>query len=214
MTKETSSLLNLNFEPALIRQIEKISSRKKLEKGSILLERGSYIRSVPIIMQGSLKILREDGLGNELLLYFIHPGETCAMALACCLGYTKSEVKIIAETDVEFIAIPVQHMEEWSSKFKSWRKFVMQMYHQQFIEFFETIDTIAFTKLKGRLRIYLKNKQEVLQSYRIKITHQEIANDLNSSRVVISRLLKDLEKEGLIKLNHNCIHLIALKESP
>lgn len=210
MTKEMSSLLNLNFEPALIRQIEKVSTYKSLEKGSILLEKESYIRSVPIITEGTLKILREDGLGNELLLYFIHPGETCAMALACCLGYTKSEVKMVAETHVEFISIPVQHIEEWSSKFKSWRKFVMQVYHQQFMAFFETIDTIAFTKLEGRLRIYLKNKQEVTQSNRIKITHQEIANDLNSSRVVISRLLKDLEKEGLIQLKHNCIHLIAL----
>src|SRR5690625_2230141 len=132
------------------------------------------------------------------------------MALSCCIGYTNSMVKVVAETPVEVVNIPIQKMEQWSSKYKSWRDFVMKSYHKQLMDAFETIDIIAFSKLDERLKIFLKNKQEINNKNEIKITHQEIAKNLNSSRVVISRLLKKLENENHIELKHNRIKIINL----
>lgn len=209
MNKKVKKLFGPIFQPELMEEIEKNGSYKTLPAQSTLIDFGDYLKNVPLVIEGSIKILRtyED---NEIALYFIHPGQTCAMSLTCCLGHMKSEIKAVAETDLELLLIPVQKLEEWSSRFKSWRNFTSQSYHYQFMEAFKAIDSIAFSRLDERLSEYLKNIQEINQSDSLKITHQEIANDLNSSRVVISRLLKRLEQEDRIELNHNCIKLKSL----
>jgi|SRR5690625_908206 len=210
MTKKLIKIFGPVFEPELISEIEQIGNQRTLTGENILIASGDYVRAIPLVLEGNVKVIRVDEEGNELLLYFLHPGETCAMALSCCLGYTKSMVKVVAETPVEVVTIPIQKMEEWSGKYKSWRDFVLKSYHKQLMDAFETIDTIAFSKLDERLKLYLENKQKISGSNQVRITHQEIANDLNSSRVVISRLLKKLENDNHIILKHNLIEIISL----
>ncbi len=198
------------FQPELIEEIDKVAIFKEVKTGEELIKVGDYIRSMPLILTGAIKILREDENGDELLLYFLEKGDTCAMTLACCIGNKKSEIKAVAETDATLLMIPVQKMEEWSSKYKSWRNFVFDSYHHRLMEVLQSIDSIAFSKLDDRLLKYLQHKKKFFKSNLIEITHQEIAQDLNSSRVVISRLLKKLENQNAIELHRNSIKLIAV----
>lgn len=198
------------FQPELLKEINEIAIQKEVKAGEELIKYNDYIRSMPLILKGSIKILREDENGDELLLYFLEKGDTCAMTLACCLGDKKSEIKAIAEIDSTLLMIPIQKMEEWSSKYKSWRNFVFDSYHHRLMEVLQSIDNIAFSKLDSRLIKYLEHKKEVFNSNYIEITHQDIASDLNSSRVVISRLLKKLENQKKIELYRNAIKLIAV----
>ncbi|SHI54539.1 CRP/FNR family transcriptional regulator, anaerobic regulatory protein [Mesonia phycicola] len=198
------------FQPELLKEINEIAIQKEVKAGEELIKYNDYIRSMPLILKGSIKILREDENGDELLLYFLEKGDTCAMTLACCLGDKKSEIKAIAEIDSTLLMIPIQKMEEWSSKYKSWRNFVFDSYHHRLMEVLQSIDNIAFSKLDSRLIKYLEHKKEVFNSNYIEITHQDIARDLNSSRVVISRLLKKLENQKKIELYRNAIKLIAV----
>ena len=198
------------FQPELVEEINKVAIFKEVKAGAELIKVGDYIRSMPLILTGAIKILREDENGDELLLYFLEKGDTCAMTLACCIGSKKSEIKAVAETDATLLMIPVQKMEEWSSKYKSWRNFVFDSYHHRLMEVLQSIDNIAFSKLDDRLIKYLQHKKKLFKSNLIEITHQEIARDLNSSRVVISRLLKKLENQHAIELHRNSIKLLAV----
>ena len=198
------------FEPELLQEINNVGTYKDIPEGFKLIDIGDYIKSMPLLVSGAVKILREDENGDELILYFIEQGDTCAMILSCCLGNTKSEIIAIAETDTKLIMIPVQKMEEWLGKYKSWQKFILQSYHDRMSELLEAIDTIAFLKLDERLFKYLKDKAMVNHNESIHVTHQEIAQDLHTSRVVISRLLKTLEIDGKIELHRNNIKVIDL----
>ena len=198
------------FEDALIEEIDQVGTLKQVKEGEKLIEIGDYLRSMPLLVSGAVKILREDDDGDELLLYFLERGDTCAMSLTCCLGHSKSEIRAIAELDTTLIMIPVQKMEEWTGKYKSWRNFVLASYHTRLMEMLETIDSIAFMNMDGRLVKYLKDKQKIGGEPVINSTHQEIAYELNTSRVVVSRLLKKLETLGKIELNRNSIRIIAL----
>lgn len=160
-------------------------------------------------MAGAIKIMREDFDSGELLLYFLEKGDTCAMTLACCMGDKKSEIRAIAENDGLVAMVPVMKMEEWVGKYRSWRAFVFESYNSRFNELLSAIDNIAFKHMDQRLIDYLEETSKVNNSQTIQKTHQEIANELNSSRVVISRLLKALENEGKIILNRNNIELLS-----
>ena len=164
---------------------------------------------MPLLLSGAIKILRNDNDGDELLLYFLERGDTCAMTLTCCLGHKKSEIKAVAEVDTDLIMVPIEKMEVWTAKYKSWRQFVFESYHSRLMELLETIDNIAFLKMDERLLKYLKEKAIVNKSTTIKNTHQEIAFELHTSRVVISRLLKKLENQNKIQLQRNQIELLA-----
>ncbi len=198
------------FEDALLEEINEVGVIKKVKEGEKLIEIGDYVRSMPLLISGAIKILREDDDGDELLLYFLERGDTCAMTLTCCLGQTKSEIRAIAELDTTLIMIPIQKMEEWTGKYKSWRNFVFQSYHARLTEMLETIDSIAFLKMDERLVKYLQNKQKVTNDPLINSTHQEIAYELHTSRVVVSRLLKKLESMGKIELYRNSIKIVSL----
>ncbi|GGD95301.1 Crp/Fnr family transcriptional regulator [Planktosalinus lacus] len=196
------------FEDELLQEIDHVGTFKEINEGDQLIEIGTYVKSMPLLISGAIKVLREDEDGDELLLYFLERGHTCAMTLSCCLGQTKSEIRAIAETQAQLIMIPIQKMEEWTSKYKSWRNFVFNSYHQRLNEMLETIDDIAFKKMDERLLKYLKEKARVTNGQIIYNTHQEIAYDLHTSRVVVSRLLKTLENLGKIELQRNHIKLI------
>lgn len=193
------------FEEALLNEINQVGTFKEVPQGFKMMEIGEYVKAMPLLISGAIKILREDNDGDELLLYFLEKGDTCAMTLSCCVTQAKSNIRAIAETDSKLIMIPIQKMEEWSEKYKSWRHFVFESYHNRLNEMLETIDSIAFLKMDERLLKYLIEKVRISKENTIHITHQEIAYELHTSRVVISRLLKKLETLGKIKLHRNYI---------
>lgn len=210
MLKALTEQYGYLFEDDLLQEISEVGIYKEIDSGAKLIEIGDYIKSMPLLIEGAIKILREDEKGDELILYFIEQGDTCAMTLSCCLGSSKSEIRAIAETDTKLIMIPVEKMESWLSKYKTWQKFILQSYHDRMTELLEAVDTIAFFKMDERLFKYLKDKAMVNHNEVITVTHQDIANDLHTSRVVISRLLKKLEINGKIELSRNSIKILDL----
>ncbi|MCB9045537.1 MAG: Crp/Fnr family transcriptional regulator [Chitinophagales bacterium] len=176
--------------------------------GSTILDYGQTIRQIPIIIEGSVKVLREDDEGHELLLYYVNANESCAMTFTCCMEHSISEIKAVAEDDVTFMAVPVSVMDSWLVKYPSWKNFVMRTIRVRFNELLNTIDQIAFQKLDDRLVNYLKEKVKATGSSLLNLSHQEIANELASSRVVISRLLKKLENDNKLLLYRNQIKIL------
>lgn len=208
MLKELENNYAHLFESELLKEIDKVAEIKEVKEGEELIRIGQYMKSMPLLVEGSIKILREDQEGFELLLYYLERGETCAMTLSCCTGNHKSQIRAIAESDATLIMIPTEKMDEWIIKYKSWRNFVLNSYHERLNEVLETIDNIAFKKMDERLLSYLTEKAKLNNQKMIATTHQEIAYDLHTSRVVISRLLKQLEKNKTIKLKRNKIELL------
>ncbi len=196
------------FEEALLDEIARVAIYKEFKADDFLIEIGDYIKTMPLLLTGAIKILREDENGDELLLYFLERGDTCAMTLTCCMGQSKSRIRAIAETDGAMLMIPVEKMEEWLTKYKTWRNFVFDSYNVRLNEMLEAIDTLAFMNLDERLYKYLTDKAKVIGDTEIKNTHQEIAYEMHTSRVVISRLLKALELQGKIKLHRNKIEIL------
>lgn len=196
------------FEDDLIEELIEVSTIKDFEEGDKLIEIGEYIRKMPLLLDGAIKVMREDTDEGELLLYFIERGDTCAMTLTCCMGNAQSGIRAIAETDGTVAMVPVTKMEEWMGKYRSWRNFVINSYNNRLKEMLSAIDSLAFMKMEDRLLLFLQEKAKISQSKIINNTHQEIAYDLNTSRVVISRLLKKFENDGLIQLNRKNIELL------
>ncbi len=206
--KETYGYL---FEEKLIEEIAQVATLKNFDEGNVLIDFGDYIKKMPLLIHGAIKILREDFDEGELLLYFIEKGDTCAMTMACCLGDTKSEIRAVAETNGQLVMIPVSKMEEWLGKYKGWRNYVFNSYNNRLKEMLTAIDNLAFMNMDERLLNYLSEKSIVNKTKDIKSTHQEIAFDLHTSRVVVSRLLKALENEGRIRLHRASIELLNIK---
>lgn len=198
------------FEKELLDEIKRVGVFKEILQGEKLMDIGDQVQAMPLLFQGAIKVMREDDEGGELLLYFIERGDTCAMTFSCCLGGSKSEIRAVAETDVKLLMIPVIYMESWMGKYKSWQRFILESYHSRMMELMETVDSIAFLKMDERLLKHLHDKAKVTQDDVIFATHQEIAYDLHTSRVVVSRLLKKMEQEGKIKLNRNQIKILNL----
>ncbi len=195
------------FEPQLLVAIEEVGTIMEVPDGEEVIRPGQYIKSMPLLLSGSIKILRPDADGNELLLYYLEKGDTCAMTMTCCLGNTKSEIHAVAETATKLLMIPIAKMEEWSSSFKTWRNFVFNSYHTRMMELLDSIDNIAFNNMDARLENYLTGKTKVINSKHLYTKHKEVAEDLHTSRVVISRLLKKLENQDKIKLHRSFIEV-------
>ena len=206
MDKLTS--LHATFEPALIKEMYQFGEVKHFKEGDIIMDYGKYIRMMPIVLKGTLKVFRMDETGKEILLYYLSDNESCSMAYSCCLEAKKSEVKAIAEDDVELIAIPHIKLDEWLCKYTSWKNYIMHSFNERFLELLRSIESIAFHKLDERLVAYLKEKQRLSGSSVIKASHYLIADELATSRVVVSRLLKQLENDGKILLYRNEIKLL------
>jgi CRP/FNR family transcriptional regulator len=196
------------FEEALLNEIEQVALLKEFNDGDVIIDFGDKILKMPLLLSGAIKILREDFDEGELLLYFIEKGDTCSMSMTCCIGETKSEIKAVAETDGKVVMIPVMYMELWLGKYKSWRNYVFNSYNNRLKEMLNAIDSLAFMNMDERLLNYLLEKSKINRSREINATHQDIAYDLNTSRVVISRLLKALENEGKIKLHRAYIEIV------
>lgn len=196
------------FEEELINEIIEVGTYKKVKENELLLDLGDKFDRIPLILTGAIKISREDNDGDEIVLYFLERGDTCTITFGGGLNSIKSKVRGIAEKDSEVVLIPVSKLEEWMVKYKSWRDFVIDSYNIRLNEMLEAIDTLAFMKMDQRLFKYLTDKVKIMRSTTLNTTHQQIAHDLNTSRVVISRLLKQLENEKKIELNRNKIEVL------
>lgn len=198
------------FEPELIEILDKNAIERSFHAGEEIVRTGQYIKSTVLVLSGRIKIYRQNDEGSEFLIYYLGPGEACAVSLICALQSQTSEITAKAVEDTEVLMLPVQLMDELMIKFKSWSHFVIQTYRNRFDEMLTVIDNIAFKNMDERLEFYLKRSKTDSGKLILNLTHQEIADDLNSSREVISRLLKKMEQLGKIKLNRNSIEIIKL----
>lgn len=196
------------FEAALLEEMARVGTFRSSRPQDILIDLGEYIKSMPLLLKGAIRIIREDKEGNELFLYYLERGDTCAFSLTCCMGNKKSAIRAVVEDETEMVLIPVEYMDKWIVDFKSWRDFVFQSYNARLEEMLEAIDSIAFLKLDERVMKYLSDRVMVTGETIVTNTHQQLARELNTSRVVVSRLLKQLEKQGRIKLDRNKIELL------
>jgi CRP/FNR family transcriptional regulator len=196
------------FEEGLKKELVQFAKTHHASAGEIIQDIEQPIDQIPLVIKGSIKILREDEEGNEIFLYYLEPGHACATSITCCMSGQRSTIRAIAEDDTEFLAIPVHYSDEWMLKYKTWKNFVMNTYAERFEELLKAIDQLAFKKMDERLSKYLHDKATLHDNSEIHISHQEIAYDLNTSREVISRLLKQLERMGSIKLGRNRIIIL------
>jgi CRP/FNR family transcriptional regulator, anaerobic regulatory protein len=193
------------FEKELQEEILKTGIFKSFQPNDVLIREGQFITSFPLVLKGLIRVTRNNDDGNELLLYYLKQNEVCAMSLTCCMTNLTSNVKAVAEERTEVIMLPVEMLDSWMCKYPGWKQFVMQTFQNRFRELIETIDSIAFLNLDERLVRYLIDRNRTSGVTTLNETHQDLALRLNTSREVISRLLKKLEKDGKIKLSRNFI---------
>lgn len=198
------------FEKELIEEIVKVGFLEKYKQGEILVDIGENMTHIPLILQGAVKIIRKEKEGEELVLYFLEKGDTCAISFINCINRKESIFKAVVENDAEAIFLPVEYIDDWLAKFKTWRHFIIDSYHFRLIEMVESIDGLAFMNMHHRLLKYLSDMALVHHDVNLDITHQQIANDLNTSRVVITRLLKQLHNEGKVYSTRNKVQVLEL----
>lgn len=197
-----------HFEPALLSELETQSMTMEIKGGDTMLNPGQTIRAVPLLVSGAIKVSRINEEGQELLLYYVKEGESCAMTFNCCMLAQTSVIKATAEEDSVLLCIPVNLMEGWMQQYPSWKKYVMTTILGRFTEMIKAIDDVAFKKMDERLIGYLKEKARISGSSAINVTHQQIGDELGTNRVVISRLLKKLENEKKLLIYNKQIKLL------
>lgn len=197
------------FEPGLVELIEKEAVQRSFNAGDIIMRTGQYIKSTVLVLEGRIKIYRENQEGGEFLMYYLQPGQACAVSMICAIQSGTSEIMAMAEEDSEVLMIPVHLMDDMMNQYKTWYQFVIQTYRGRFDELLSVVDNIAFRNMDERLEFYIKRYVEKAGKKNLEISHQQIADDLNSSREVISRLLKKMEQRGLVRLHRNMIELVS-----
>ncbi len=197
------------LEQGLRAEFDQVGIKLDFNTGDIIIEPNKYIKVIPILLKGTIKVIRETNEGNELILYYIKVGQSCAVSLSTSLMNKLSNIKAIAEEKVELIAIPSSTSVKWYDSYASWRMFVLRTMDNRYDEIINALDSVAFKKIDERLMDYLKAKTEAVQSNILNITHQEIANELSTSREVISRSLKQLEQKGILKLFRNKVEIFS-----
>ena len=195
------------FSAELISEIEQQASMQKASAGTVLMRTGQYIKNTVLVLKGKVKVYREDDDGGEFFMYYLQPGQACAISMICATKSEKSQIMARVVEDAELITVPLQLMDQWMMKHRSWYEFVIETYRNRFDEILMVMDSIAFRAMDERLEFYLKRQTDSSASNEVIASHQEIANDLNTSREVISRLLKKMEQRGLIQMNRNNIVL-------
>ncbi len=194
-------------DPNLLAAMLEAGHVHEFKSGKVITEPGQFIKMVPVVLEGAIKIMRMDEEGKELFLYYLEPGETCALSLTCCSASRPSEIKAVAEDDTVLLGIPILKHEEWTDKYKQWKEFVALTYQTRFEQMLEALDAVAFKRMDERLMRYIVTKMKQQKTNELHTTHQEIANELGTSREVISRLLKQLEKKKWIELGRNVIYI-------
>lgn len=194
--------------PELVKKLYQFSIQKNYETGSVILNDNAHIRSIPIVIKGLMKVTRTEEDGRELLLYYIKAGESCIMSFLGGLHNETSIVKAEVEEDAEILFLPMEKVSLFIKEYPEWLDYIFRLYHKRFEELLEIINAIAFKKVDERLLNLLKKKSELTQSENIQITHEQLANELGTARVVVSRLLKQLEENGIVQLGRNKISLM------
>ena len=202
-----------SLEKALIEEMLELADVKTLDAGEILMRTGQNIRSTLLVLDGLIKIYREDDQGNEFFMYYLDSGKACAISLVCALGREKSELMARAIQKSTVLSIPVDAVNEWMGKYKTWAQFALTSYRERFEELLQTIDHVAFRNMDERLVFYLKRHQQQFHTDRIELPFTEIAQDLNSSREVISRLMRKLADRGIVKLMCTHVELVNLDKA-
>lgn len=209
-TTSTVQQLFPEFETGLLEQMEASAAIRTIDAGTEIMRPGQYIRSTLLVLNGLIKVYREDGEGNEFFMYYLKPGDGCALSMTCMVGQETSTIAAKTVQDTDVLMIPLEKMEAWMGEYKSWYHFVVKTYRNRFEELLQTLDSVAFRNMDERIEFYLKRHRETLKSNVIPITHQEIAQELNSSREVVSRLLKKMAERGKVKLNRYNIEIVNL----
>ncbi len=199
---------NLGFEKELIQEILLYGRIKHLAKGGIIIHADKSANEIPFVVSGSLAVMREDEHQNQLFLYYLEGGDTCAMSITCCIEQRRTGIIVQAEEDAVLWMIPSGYLEDWVKKYTNFRHFVFHSYQIRFEELLTAIDSIAFMNMDQRLYKYLLDKKQASGDFVINKTHEQIARDLNTSRVVISRLLKKMEKDEKIEQQRNRIEIL------
>ena len=202
LSKETLTKIFPDWEDGLYDAILNEAELKEAKAGTTLLKMGQNIKSAMLVVEGTIKLYQEDETGGEYFMYHLNPGEACAVTLVCNYHHEQSQVLAKAVTDIQYLAIPIEFMEKWLNEFKSWHYFVIKTYRSRYEELLKTINEIAFKNMDERLEFYILKYVKQFGVI-VNLTHQDIANDLNTSREVISRLLKKMEHNGWIIMNRN-----------
>ncbi len=198
------------FQQNLIDAIAENAEVRSFKEGETLIRAGQYVRSTVLVTKGKIKIYREDeDDGSEFFMYYLHAGQACAISMICATKHEKSQITAKVIEDAEVIMVPLQLMDKWMMEYRTWYEFVIDTYRKRFEEVLLVVDSIAFRDMDQRLLNYLRKQQQSCGCNEVNLSHQEIANDLNTSREVISRLLKKMEQRQLIKLNRNLIEIIG-----
>lgn len=201
---------NSSFKTSLqlSEKLNELGFVKLFKEGDVILNENAYIRSIPIVRQGNIKVMRTDDDGRELLLYYIKPGESCIMSFLGGIHQDTSKIKAIAEEDSEILFIPIEKVSLLIKEYPEWLDYIFHLYHKRFEELLDVVNAVAFHKLDQRLFDYIQNKSQLSKNKTLSITHEQLAQELGTARVVISRLLKQMENEGIITLGRNKITLV------
>jgi len=198
------------FSAELRQEIANNARLRKFQKEEDLIRPGDEILFIPIVLKGCVRVLRQDNEGKEVFLYHIFPDQTCAMSLTCCQAGNKSMIRAVAEEDTEVLQVPVKLTEDWF-KYPEWKAYVSSNYNQRFAELIQVIDLVAFSGMDQQVLHYLQQRARARQTTSLQITHQQIAEELNTRREVITRLLRALENKGIVRLGRNSIEILTLK---
>ncbi len=195
----------LESSPKLKAKLEDFGMTKSFHEGDVIVNENAYIKSIPIVTKGSIRVLRTDEDGREILLYYIKAGESCIMSFLGGMHQDTSKVKAVAEEETEILFIPIDKVSLLIKEYPEWLDYIFRLYHKRFEELLDVVNAIAFKKLDERLLDFIHKKVELAKSNTLNITHEQLANELGTARVVVSRLLKKMEEEGLVTLGRNKI---------
>jgi len=210
MSTTTIFLKKLFLDKELVEKIEREASFMEIPENEGILNIGDYVKVVPLVIKGKIKVMRTDESGKEILLYYINPGESCALSIAAGLNKKKSVAFAITDSNTQLLAIPIDKLESMIRSFPYLNKYVLELFHQRFNELIDFIDAISFKNIDARLLEYLQKKNDSINDNFVKLTHKQIADDLGTAREVVSRLLKQLEKQGKVKNHRGKIEIISL----
>jgi len=196
------------FESDLVKEIEASGNLKHFTAGDIIVNVNSYIKSIPVVLSGSIKVIRSEEDGREILLYYLTPGESCIVSILAGMKNETSKIQAIAEEDAEIMLIPADKAKEWVKKYPAWTEFIFDLYQKRFEELLDVVNSVAFQKVDARLLHLLRQKTQLYNSREISVTHQQLADELGITREAASRVLKQMEKEKILHLSRNKIKLL------
>jgi CRP/FNR family transcriptional regulator, anaerobic regulatory protein len=208
LTTELNKIEEVRRSPAFRDRILKYGTLKVIQRDDVLVAEHAYIRSIPIVLSGALRVTRHDEDGKELLLYYVKPGESCVMSFLGGIHNERSRIQAVAEDDTEVFILPIDESARWLKEFPEWTEYFMRIFMRRFEELLDVVNAVAFHKLDERLLTLLNRKSSAASTKTLTVTHQQLANDMGTSREVVSRLLKQLERDGKVLLSRNRIELV------